>query len=383
MSRELRGRHFRHIYWPVAAFALLTVTGAVAADDAITRELASQLSFTVGGGEPHWTSGATADSLIRPSETHFRHLWQLTNGGENAEAYFSWDGQTLILQTTKRGSGCDQIYTLPAKGGELTLVSTGKGRCTCAYFLPGDRQIIYSSTHLAGEDCPPPPDHSRGYVWALYPGYDIFLADLDGSNPKRLTDTPGYDAEATAGPDGTIVFTTDRDGDLELYSMRPDGSALTRLTHTVGYDGGAFFSPDGKRICYRANHPVDPGEQKVYLDLLGEGLIRPGKLEIFVMNRDGSDVRQLTTTGAANFCPYFTPDGKRIIFASNHGDPKGRNFDLYLVDITSKQLEQVTNEASFDGFPMFSPDGKRMVFASNRGAEKPGETNIFLAEWSE
>jgi len=341
------------------------------------------LSAARAGVPPVFHSGVQVDSLIRPGERHFQHLYMLTNGGENAEAYFSWDGRSLILQATPRGQECDQIYTIPSTGGPMTLVSTGLGRCTCSYFLPGDREIIYSSTHLAFPRCPPKPDYSRGYVWAVYKGYDIFKARRDGSHPIRLTETPGYDAEATVGADGEIVFTSDRDGDLEIYTMREDGSGVRRLTHTPGYDGGAFFSPDGRKICYRADHPTEPDQLQEYRELLREGLIRPGRLEIFVMDRDGGNQTQLTENGAANFCPFFHPGGKSIIFSSNMDDPQGRNFDLYLIDLGTREAERVTFESTFDGFPMFSPDGRRLVFASNRNSERPGETNIFMAEWTD
>lgn len=374
----------RRAGWITGWWGLALVAASTAEVGAQVEEvLRSELSFVNGGSAAGWHSGAPADSLIRAGESHFVHLWQLTNGGENAEAYFSFSGNDLILQSTPRGAACDQIFTLPSRGGEPKRVSTGQGRCTCSYFFPGDREILFASTHLADAACPPPPDMSHGYAWAIYAGYDIFKADRDGQNLKRLTDSPGYDAEATVGHDGTIVFTSVRDGDLELYSMKQDGSGVKRLTHSLGYDGGAFFSPDGQQICFRAGSPGTPEEGEQYKALLAQGLVKPSKLEIFVMNADGSGRQQLTENGAANFCPFFTPDAKQIIFASNVGDPRGRNFDLYLVDIASKKVAPVTTEGSFDGFPMFSPDGRYLVFASNRGAERPGETNIFLAEWKE
>ncbi len=328
-------------------------------------------------------SGQEVSHLIRPGEKHFKRLWQITNGGENAEAYWSYDGQDLILQATVRGAECDQIYMVPAEGGEMKQVSTGKGRCTCSYFFPGDREIVFSSTHLANAACPHKPDFSLGYVWALYDSYDIFKADRDGTNLRRLTDSPHYDAEATTGPDGSIIFTSDRDGDLELYRMKGDGSEVRRLTFTPGYDGGAFFSTDGRKICWRASRPAEGKELDDYRQLLAEGLIRPSKLEIFIADADGTHPVQLTSNGAANFCPYFHPSGEKVIFVSNQDDPKRRNFEIYLVDIATKELEQVTFEESFDGFPMFSPDGKKLVFASNRASERPGETNIFVAEWAD
>lgn len=317
-------------------------------------------------------------------ETFFTNLTQLTDGGENAEAYFSFDGSKLIFQSTSQGFSCDQIFTMNLDGSDRKLVSNGKGRCTCSYFMPGDKQIVYASTHLSNEACPPTPDRSQGYVWPIYPEYDIFVADLDGSNPRQLTTTPGYDAEATVSPDGKkIVFTSTRDGDLDLYSMNVDGTDVMRLTDQLGYDGGAFYSPDSKSICYRASHPVEQGASDRYTMLLGQGLVEPRALELWVMDADGSNKRQVTNNGKANFCPYFTPDGKHLIFSSNHGDPdpKGREFDLYLVSIAGGEATRVTYSAEFDGFPMFSPDGKKLVFCSNRGGKTRGDTNVFIADW--
>ena len=317
------------------------------------------------------------------SEPRLRNLRQLTFGGENAEAYFSFDGKRLIFQATRDGGQCDQIFVMGTDGSGITRVSTGKGRTTCAYFLKDGQQFVYASTHLGSENCPPRPDFSRGYVWAVYPDYDLFLSDFN-RGLTRLTDTPGYDAEATLSPDGEkIVFTSMRDGDLDLYSMNIDGSGVQRLTDTLGYDGGAFYSPDGRKIVYRASHPTDEAAKAKYTDLLSRNLIEPNQLDIFVMNADGSGRVQVTRNGAANFCPFFHPDGRRIIFASNLGDPRGRNFDLYLIDIDGTNLEQVTFDESFDGFPMFSPDGKQLVFASNRHGKVRGETNVFIADWVE
>ena len=317
-----------------------------------------------------------------PGERHFKSLRQITFGGENAEAYFSFDEQRLVFQSTRDGGKCDQIYTLNPEGGAVTRVSSGKGRTTCAYFLPGDQRILYASTHAAADDCLPNPDRSRGYVWKLYPEFDIYTSAVDGSDLKPLVTGPGYDAEATVSPTGdAIVFTSTRDGDPELYKINVDGTGLVRLTTTKGYDGGAFFSPDGKRIVYRANHPEGPEELATYDEIIQEHLVRPTRLEIFVMNADGSDQRQITRNGKANFAPFFHPDGKRIIFSSNQNDPKGRNFDLFLIHDDGSGQEQVTHSETFDGFPMFKRDGKTLVFASNRGARSPGDTDIFLAEW--
>ena len=316
-------------------------------------------------------------------EKHLKNLRQLTFGGENAEAYFSFEGKKLIFQSTRDMWPCDQIYTMNTDGSDVRRVSSGKGRTTCAYFLRDGRRFIYSSTQLGGEACPPKPDYSRGYVWPLDKDYDIFLSDFSGKL-KRLTKTPGYDAEATIAPDGKrIVFTSIRDGDLELYSMKTDGTDVRRLTRTPGYDGGAFFSPDSKTIVYRAHHPADEKSMARYKQLLAQNLIEPRELELFIMSADGSKSRQITQNHAANFCPFFHPGGKKIIFSSNVNDPKGRNFDLFLINLDGSGLEQVTFNETFDGFPMFSPDGRKLVFASNRNGKVQGETNIFMADWVE
>ena len=320
--------------------------------------------------------------IERPEEKHLRNVRMLTDGGENAEAYWSWDGTRLVFQARRGEDGCDKIYTMKL-GGEVPeqrkIVTDGA--CTCAYFLPGDERVIFSSTMSGGTDCPPRPDMSQGYVWGLYPDYEIYSARPDGTDVVRLTDSPGYDAEATARRDGRIVFTSVRDGDLDIYSMKSDGSDVRRLTDAPGYDGGPWFSPDGTRIIYRAHHPTDPQELADYRALLAKDQVRPGKLEIWVMNADGSDQRQVTNLGGANFAPFFTPDGQGIVFVSNHHEPRSRNFDVFLVRLDGTGLERVTYNETFDGFPMFSPDGTKLVFCSNRGTAREGDTNVFVADW--
>ncbi len=319
---------------------------------------------------------------LHRDETHLRQLRQLTFGGENAEAYFSPDGRALVFQSARPGTPCDQQFVLDLDSGQSRRVSTGLGRTTCGYFVDSGRRVLYASTHAAAPECPARPDLSRGYVWAMYAGYDIYLADADGGQLRALTTTPGYDAEATVSPDGSrIVFTSARDGDLEIYSMDLSGGDVRRLTHEPGYDGGAFFSPDGRRIVYRRDTPADAAALARYRELLAQGLYSPGVLEIWLMDADGGNKRPVTRLGAASFAPFYHPDGRRIVFSSNHPEPKGRNFDLYIVADDGTGLERVTTDPSFDGFPMFSPDARRLVFASNRGARVRGETNLFLADW--
>jgi Tol biopolymer transport system component len=316
-------------------------------------------------------------------EKHLRNIRQLTHGGENAEAYFSPDGRQLIFQSSRNGAQCDQIFTINADGTGERRVSSGTGRTTCGYFYPGAKDVLYASTHAAGKECPPKPDFSRGYVWPIYDSYDIYRAKADGSGLANLTNSPGYDAEATIAPDGLVVFTSVRDGDMEIYSMKGDGSAVRRLTNRPGPDGGPFFSWDGRRVAFRGR-PLGPGaEMDDYRALLKQALWRPTQLELFVMDRDGGNQTQVTKLGGANFAPSWHPDGKRLIFASNIADPKGRNFDIYLVNLDGTGLERITFNDTFDGFPMFSPDGKHLVFASNRNAKTEGETNVFIADWAE
>ena len=330
----------------------------------------------------HSTAPPIDDSLRLPEEKHLSNIRQLSFGGENAEAYFSGDGKKLIFQSTRDGRECDQIYEMNIDGSGTRMLSTGKGRTTCSYIFPNGRRILYSSTHEASPDCPPKPDFSRGYVWAVYPGFDIYTAKPDGSDVRPLTRTPGYDAEATIAPNGKkIVFTSLRDGDLDIYTMDPDGRNVKRLTTEVGYDGGPFFSYDSEWIIYRAHHPTSEKDVADYRSLLKESLIRPTTLEIWIMKADGSGKRQITRNGKANFAPYFFPDGKRVIFASNMDDPKGRNFDLYSINTDGTGLERITFNETFDGFPMFTPDGKKLVFASNRHGKSQGDTNVFIADW--
>jgi TolB protein len=335
-----------------------------------------------------------ADTILFPGESHFANVQQLTFGGDNAEAYFSFDGKLLIFQKTnpKEGIACDQIWMgkLPTTAGEKfepKLVSPGKGRTTCAYFFPDGKHILYGSTHLGGPDCPPVPDRTKygnKYIWPIYESFDIFKADLNGKIVKQLTNSKGYDAEATISPKGDkILFTSMRDGDLDLYTMDLNGKKVKRITNKLGYDGGAWFSPDGTKILWRASRPTTDIEIKEYKELLAENLVAPTHMEVWIGNADGTDQHQITFLEHANWAPNFTPDGQHIIFCSNHEYKRGFPFNMYLTDLNGKGLEKISRDKGFDAFPMFSPDGKKIVFCSNRNNEGTRDTNIFIADWVE
>ena len=325
---------------------------------------------------------AAAPPAADPREKHLANLRQLTAGGQNAEAYFDATGTRLVFQSTRPPFDCDQIFTMNVDGTDIRLVSTGKGRTTCAYFFPDGKRIIYASTHFGGDACPPPPDRSGGYVWPIYPTYEIVAANADGTHVTRLTDHDGYDAEGAVAPDGKhIVFTSLREGDLDLYLMDADGGNVRRLTDQPGYDGGPFFSWDGRFIVFRASRPAPGAALDDYRALLRRGLVRPGVLEIYVMRADGTGLAQVTKLGAASFAPFMHPNNQQIIFSSNLHDPSGRSFALYLVNLDGSGLERVTWVDSFASFPMFSQDAKRLVFTANRGAA-PREQNVFVCDWS-
>jgi Tol biopolymer transport system component len=318
--------------------------------------------------------------IQRDDEPHLAHVHKLTAGGQNAEAYWNSDGTELVFQSTRGELDCDQIFRMRADGSDVQQVSVGEGRTTCGY-IQTDGSILYASTHGHGAGCLWTPDRSQGYAWPLHPEMDLWQADADGGNARLLFQSAGYDAEATVCPvDGRIVFTSTLSGDPELHVMDRDGSNRQQLTNTPGYDGGAFFSPDCSKIVWRASRPGG-AELQEYRRLLGDDVVRPQHLEIFVMDADGSNIVQVTSNGAANFAPYLHPDNEHILFASNQADPKGRNFDLFLIRADGTGQERVTFDPSFDGFPMWTHDGRRLVFASNRGGAVRGETNVFVAEW--
>jgi len=338
-------------------------------------------SSGIAGGGPK-IQGAPEDPHRDPREIHLRNVKQLTFGGTNAEAYFSADGKRLIFQSTRDPYACDQMFVMGVDGSDVRLVSTGKGKTTCGFFFKDGQHILYSSTHLTSEACPLRADYSRGYVWGVYSAFQLFSATDAGEILKQLTSGPGYNAEATLSRDGKkIVFTSLREGDLDIYAMKTDGSGLKRLTRQLGYDGGPFFSPDGRWIVYRAHHPTAPEEVARYQELLSRELVEPTSMDLYVMRADGSAQKQLTRLGGASFAPSFFPDSNRIIFASNHENPGSSKFELYTINRDGSQLERVTFTGGFNSFPMFSPDGKKLVFASNRNAKQPREINIFIADW--
>ena len=332
----------------------------------------------------------TANLIFSQDEKHLKNLKMLTHGGDNAEAYFSYDGKFATFQSnnTKWGLKCDQIFNLEIEKAandstyKPTIISTGKGRTTCSYFLKNGKHILYASTHKGGDDCPPAPETKGKYLWAVYKSFDIYITDLKGNITKQLTTSEGYDAEATVSPKGDkIVFTSDRSGDLELWTMDIDGKNQKQITFGLGYDGGAFFSPDGKKLVFRASRPTEEAEVKEYKELLEKGLVAPTTMELYICNVDGSDLKQVTHLGKANWAPFYHPSGKKIIFSSNHHSKKGYDFQLFMVNEDGTGLEQITNQSMFNAFPMFSPNGKKIIFSSNRNNGGTRDTNLFIADW--
>lgn len=334
------------------------------------------------GGVGPAVHGSAGDPLRDPREVHLRHVKQLTFGGQNAEAYFSPDGRRLIFQSTRPPYECDQMFVMNVDGGQVRLVSTGLGRTTCGYFYPDRKHILYASTHEANSACPPRPDYSKGYVWGVYSSYRIYYATDTGKILRDLTPWKGYNAEATVSEDGRkIVFTSSRDGDLDIYTMGSDGSGLRRLTDDLGYDGGPAISPDGNWIVYRAHHPKTPDDVSRYKALLANDFVSPLAMDLYVMRADGSGKRQITELAGASFAPAFYPDGDHIIFSSNFEAPTTSEFELYSIGRDGGSRRQITFTGGFNAFPMFSPDGRKLVFISNRNARAPHEINVFIADW--
>jgi TolB protein len=323
-----------------------------------------------------------AMAMAQQPPRHFENIRQLTHGGSNGESYWSPDGKRIIFQSTRDGRSCDQEYIMNADGSDQRLVSTGKGATTCGYFTSDNKHIIYASTHEGGAACPAPPDRSKGYVWSIYPSYDIYLATDKGKIIKKLTVAPGYDAEGTVNfKTKKILYTSLATGDLELWTMNEDGSGKRRITNTEGYDGGAVFSRDGKKMVWRAYHPDTPEKKATYEALLKENLTAPMKMELFVADADGSNAKQITNFGCASFAPTFTPDGKKILFASNKQKCDSSFFELYLINLDGTGLEQVTDYGKFTSFPEFSPDGKKLIFSSSYQSQSNYEFNIFSVDW--
>ncbi len=354
------------------------------------QKLAGLLLFILIASKLNAQNTATPVLQAIPDEKHLINIKQLTFGGDNAEAYFSNDGKMLTMQVTnpKVGIHCDKIFTMDISHGasELVPLSSGHGRTTCSYFMPDNKHILYASTHATQDTCPPVPDRAvlKKYVWPIYASYDIYVSDLKGNIVKRLTDSPGYDAEATVSPKGDrIIFTSMRTGDLELFTMAIDGSDVRQITNTLGYDGGATFSPDGKKIVWRASRPQTEEAKAEYLSLLKNNMVAPTQMEVFVANADGSDVHQVTQLGRANWAPSFHPSGNKIIFSSNHEYEHGFPFNLYLIDTDGSNLVKISQDKTFDAFPMFSSDGKKLVFSSNRNNGGGRDTNVFIADWKE
>lgn len=338
------------------------------------------------------TAKSVGDSLRYPEEAHFKNIQQLTFGGDNAEAYWSFDNKSVVFQrsSVKAGVPCDQIFygqvPKPGEAFQYKMVSTGKGRTTCAFFTADNKHIIYASTHEGSEACPPVPDRAKygnRYIWPVYASFDIYMADLNGKIVKKLTSAPGYDAEATLSPDGKkMLFTSTRNGDLDLYVMDLGSEKITQVTNTVGYDGGAWFSADGKKIIWRASRPKTEAEIKEYKELLNEGMVAPTQMEVFTAAADGSNAKQITSLGQANWAPNFLPDG-RIVFCSNHEYKRGFPFNMYLLNADGTGMTKISHDKGFDAFPMISPNGKKVIFSSNRANGGTRDTNVFIADWVE
>ena len=342
----------------------------------------------------HGDTDVTVKNVLHyPAEKNLTNVTQLTFGGDNAEAYFSFDDEMIVFQSNNPAWSleCDQIFYTSLEGVNMQekmppLISTGQGRTTCSYFMPGDKTILYASTHMGDGSCPhvPEPRADGKYVWPIYEDYNIFVSDLQGNIVDTLTNRPGYDAEATVSPKGDkIVFTSDRSGDLELFTMDIDGSNVKQVTFGLGYDGGAFFSPDGTKLVFRSSRPQTTEEIEEYRSLLDQGLVMPTNMEIYVCDVDGSNLIQITDLGKANWAPYFHPSGEKLVFSSNHHSDRGYQFNIFEINLDGSGLRQITHDNTFDAFPMFSFDGKKLIFSSNRNNNGTRDTNIFIADWVE
>jgi Tol biopolymer transport system component len=315
--------------------------------------------------------------IFKGEEKYISNLKKLTKGGDNAEAYFSWDDKYLIFQSIKKPYKCDQIFIMDINGKNKKLVSTGFGRTTCSYFLPDNEKIIYSSTHHLSKECPEVPKlNLKRYYWTIF-DYEIYLAKRNGEIIRKLTNNPEYDAEGVVSKNGKIVFTSFRDGDIGIYMMDTLGN-VKKIINEFGYEGGPWFSPSGDKIVFRAFYPENEEEKEKYVELLEKRVVSPPYMEIFIIDTTGENLRKITDFKKICFAPSWHPSGEYIIFSANLENPW--NFDLYIIGIDGKGLERITYYEGFDSFPMFSHDGKKLVFCSNRGGKK-GETNVFICDW--
>ncbi|GAC1463843.1 MAG: hypothetical protein NVSMB9_01770 [Isosphaeraceae bacterium] len=331
-------------------------------------------TLLAAASEPPRSDSARTDASVRQEARHLRNIRQITFGFARAgEGYFRPDNKAIIFQASKNADEGYQIYTMElAPEAKPKLVSTGKGKCTCSYYHPDGKSILFASTHLDADldhggqkdvkkKKGPAYSRSERYRWDFDPAMDIFRANPDGSHLVRLTDTPGYDAEGSYSPDGTqIIFTSFRDGDAEIYRMDADGKNPRRITRSKGYDGGPFFSPDGKKIIYRSDRQKN--------DLL----------QIYLNNPEGTSERALTSNDAVNWGPFFHPDSRHIVYStSQHGH---QNYEIYLMDTETGRQERVTYREGFDALPVLSSDGLQMMWTS-KGRTADNTSQLFLADF--
>ncbi|NQV29761.1 MAG: PD40 domain-containing protein [Candidatus Marinimicrobia bacterium] len=315
---------------------------------------------------------------------------QLTFVGDNGEAYWGPKGEEIIFQSKRDGNACDKIYIMNADGSNQRMVSPDVGAHTCSYFSIDKERIIFASTFGVVDSCPPrPKPQGNKYLWSLFP-YDIYSSKPDGTDLVRIRENAGYDAEPTVSYlTGKVIFTSEIDDDLELFTMNIDGSDVNRLTNHLGYDGGPYFSPDAQKIVWRAWYPETPEDTLRWQENMALNQVEAVPLDIYSMDADGKNIIRLTNNGATNWAPSWHPNGRQVVFSSNMDDwndevkAYGHNFELYMINLDGSGLVRLTNNTFFDSFPMFSPDGKSMAFASNRDAENPRATHIFKAEWND
>lgn len=327
--------------------------------------------------------GAADDASLvtEHEETFLANVRQVTFGLPRAgEGYFSPDGTTIVYQAFPIGYPFYQIYVQRLDERIPRLLSTGRGRTTCAYFSPKGDQILFASSHtdpdIEQTEKKGREEAAQGgrrrYQWEFDPQMELYLINFDGTGLKRLTDSPGYDAEGSFSPDGSqVVFTSTRDGDPDLYVMRSDGTGVRQLTNAPGYDGGPFFSPDGRWVIFRSDRA------------------KKDMLQLFAISADGKIEVQLTDNlDQVNWCPYFHPSGKYIIWAgADYGQgPQKANFDLWTMEIemTSDSFRggkttRITDHKAADVLPVFSPDGRKMMWTSNRTPD--GTSQLWIGDW--